>query len=347
MGLGTLTVIGLVSIGGFLIIAPSVKLALDLAPYIYSNTRCSARTGLIINKTKYDELLSASYGKESFAILEDTAYNYVVEHSKDFDTFSKELEKHISETYSWLQGVVPPQIESIIKALRKRFEIDDIKRAINNLKAGKPMGELNGIIDEELKLKLEGSADFMNFSSVMEETIFKSCFANKTIEDFAEINTKLDAFYYQHVLSELQKEKNTKPFQAFFDYWRCMIDIANIRMIIRKITGTIKEVDLIDGGYLSNSELQNLTELDQLENTLQSSRYKETLAGKTPLMLEQALFKQLLNEGREIGAKYNLMSGPVVKYIIQKEIEIRNLSVLIKLKLENFDKEEIEKLLIR
>lgn len=332
MEIGTLSVIGIAAAGSFIVMIPCIKLALELAPYIYSSTRVSARSGLILNN--YDELIATNYPKEIYAILEDTAYNYVVEHSNGFDSFSKQLEKDLFKTYCWLEKIVPKDIAPLIKALKMKFEISEIKEVINDLKSKKKVDELYCISDEDLKMEIEETNDFNSLKAIIQGTKYGSCFQKETT---SEINTALDSFYYRSVLAEINNYKDKKPFQAFLDYWRFMIDIINIRLTQRRINGS--SLSLIDGGYIEIKEFNAINDISQLENLLEQ---------KLNIQLsETELYKLLLKKAKEIGVKYNLTSGNLIKFIVQKEIENRNLNILLKLKTEKFPKEEIQKLIIK
>ena len=51
-------------VAGIAVIAPAVKQAMDMAPFIYANTRCSARTGALLTPANYNEILSSTSYRE-------------------------------------------------------------------------------------------------------------------------------------------------------------------------------------------------------------------------------------------------------------------------------------------
>lgn len=326
-------------------IIPAIKIAMEMAPFLYLNTKCSARAGLILQRKFYDELLSASYAKELYTLLEGSYYSYVVEHAKTFEDISKALDEDIYNTYKWLKMVVPDKFKPLMNAVKLKFEIEDMKELVNNLKLKMPIGELHHIEDEALKLKLENVRDFESLRAIMDSTPYGSFFSEKSVLDLTKINSSLDKYYYEKVLYEIKKI-DEKSVGAFNEYWRNVIDLINIRLTIRKIRSKKEDVEFIDGGAINLKELSGITDKSQLESTLGNSPYSQYFTEMDDFSIENAFYKFLKYQAGNLGAKFTLKDGSLVKYIIFKEIEIRNLNILLKLKQENIKQEEIQKYLV-
>lgn len=322
------------------VIAPAVKFAVDLSPFLYANTKCSARMGLLLQKKFYDELVSTSYVKELYTMLEDSCYSHVAEHAKDFSSLSRGLNNDLYQTYVWLKKSMPKEISPVIDAIKLKFEIEDLKRVINNLKRGKPVGELGYVDDEGLKLKLEDLKDFDSLAGVMETTIYKDAF----VGDASKLSLALDVFYHKYVLKAIEKVDNEKATAAFKEYWRNMIDLVNIRLVLRKIRSKKDDVELLAGGFLDLKDLTGINEVSQLESALANTLYSSFITDTTDFGIETGFYKFLKSQAGGIGAKYTLRSGTVVKYLMLKELEVRNLNIIFKLKEENFKSEDIQKL---
>ena len=155
-------VIGGSLLAGAIVIIPTVKMAIDMAPFIYANTRASARSGMILDKKKYSELVSSGSFKEMLVLLEDSYYSGLVEHGRDFTTLSKLLDEDLYSTFKWMENIVPKKLIGVIKAINQKFEIADIKSALNSIKRGEAVPELEHIRSETLKLSLQSAKDIQS-----------------------------------------------------------------------------------------------------------------------------------------------------------------------------------------
>lgn len=331
---------------GGIVVAPTVKMAVDVAPFLYTNTRCAAKSGMILQKKDYDSLVSAVSLREVFTLIEDTSYASVVEHGADFSKISTLLDKDLFETYNWLSGVMPDKIKPIFSAMMLKFEINQMKEVLNNIEEGKEQGELNYVIDPSLKLKLEGANDMNSFSAALEGTVYEEVFRGKEIKNAADVNTELDKFYLSHVMRVIDNIKDKAAAKPFRDYWKIMIDLANIRLTLRKIDSKDENVKLVSDGTLDESKLISANEMNQVEELLANTKYKEFITESDSFGIENAFFRFMKKQAGTFSAKFPLKGGPIIQFLINKEIEIRNLNVVVKLKSEDFKGEEISKVLV-
>lgn len=333
-------------IAAIAVIAPAVKQAMDMAPFLYANTRCSARTGKLLTTANYAELLSSNSYKEFYGLLEDTAYNSIVEHNKDFVSFSKAINENMYSDLEWLKRVVPEKVAPVIKALMLRFEINDIKELLNNIRVGAPEKEFHHISNDELRYKLQGAIDFESVISAVEGTKYEEIFNNSSLEEIEKLNTKLDRYYITHTFWAI-KNAPKGSVAAFLDLWRRNIDLFNVRMAYRKLLRGMEELELIDGGLLDIKSLEAVSDMTQFEAILRDSDYGELLGnGISSLDLETAFLKSMKNLSGLLNSRHPLQAGYVVRFIVLKEIEVRNLNTIAKLKEEHYPEEDIKKLIV-
>ncbi|MFH1590590.1 MAG: V-type ATPase subunit [archaeon] len=342
----TLTVIGVTTLGAAVAIAPSIKVSLDLAPYMYTNTRCSAKLGLILKPKTYNEIIAASTEREQMAILEDTYYGPIMEKADSPERISELMEKDLYDTYLWLKDVVPKNMRALIGVLVKRFEIADIKRILNAIRKGEDTPEPRYVGSEELRTMLLSVKDEQSLMGAFEGTEYQKIFSETDLKAVAIINSKLDLHYIASVRDFLAKEGQKEEVMAFKEYWKNTIDLANARLLLRAIASRKKDMDFISGGSLDATSLASVGDKNQFETLMNDSDYASAITSTEDSDVEMAFFRHLNTMGRQIAAKYSLKSGPVVRFIIQKELEIRNLNVLFKLKREGFDKDEISRFII-
>ena len=195
---------------------------------------------MLFQKKHYEEMISAGSFRETLAILENTGYSSAAEHGLDFEKFSKALDKHMDNTYSWFTRIVPDDLLNVVKAMQMKYEINEIKRIYNALKNGQDFGEVH-VKNYELRTRLEGVKDMQSFGAAFESTRYEKIFGMK-LEDYTQINTELDRFFITNTFRWVKKVKNKEAAGAFKDYWRVMIDIFNLRAVLRKIKSR-KEID--------------------------------------------------------------------------------------------------------
>lgn len=329
-------VIGFVIIIAGVVIAPTVKLAMDVAPYLYTNTRCSARAGRLLRRKEYETMLGSSSMREVFAFLEETSYRSLVEHSHSFAETSKLLEQDLRDTFVWLATVVPEQLQPVINAFLTRFEVAQLKEALNMLKRGERIGELPFIRDEQVRLKLSGVTDFASFCEALAGTPYEAVVGQGSLEKLAELTTALD----RHALISVQRAiaacKDTKAAEAFSAYWKRVIDLANLRIALRTAG---KSARYLEGGTIARATLEDVTEQNQLREVLEKSPYGTD-------NIELGVQRALKREAGIVNAKYPLKGGAVVRFIIDKELEVRNLNILLKLKSEGFSAEAVQQHLV-
>ncbi|MDD9953476.1 MAG: V-type ATPase subunit [Candidatus Woesearchaeota archaeon] len=331
-------VIGFVLVVSAVVVGPTVKMAVGVAPYLYTNTRCSAKSGLLLKRKTYDSLLASTYVKEVYAELEETSYSHVVEHANEFGGASVLLDKDLYETYTWLEDVMPEKIRPIITAMKMKFEVQQLKEAMNALADNERPGEMQYISNPNTRLKCEEASDINSLVTALEGTPYGDLVSGSAPA------TELDRHYLLSVMDAIDSCKDQKAAEPFREYWRRMIDFANIRVALRRMS---EDADLpfVQGGTIRVKKLQNVGDKNQLVELLQKTPYTVDVAS-AGIKLEQAFLQAISTEGARSSAKHPLKAGPVVNFLIQKELEVRNLNIILKLKAEGFKADEINDLLV-
>jgi len=158
--------------------------------------------------------------------------------------------------------------------------------------------------------------------------------------------TELDRYYMLTVLDAIDACSDRSAAEPFREYWRAVIDLANIRLTLRRIADGTEEMELIGGGMLPTEKLQGIVDKSQLAEVLQGTPYGNVDVQDAGTRLERGFLAAIGSVGSRANAKHPLKSGPVVNFIIQKELEVRNLNIILKLKGEGFKAEEINDLLV-
>lgn len=336
-------IVGMATLGALAVIIPTIGQSMKMQPYLYANTRCSARSGFLLKEKDYQDMAQVSYAKELFGVMENTQYKDIFERFNQFPQISEALEKNLFNTFEWIEEISPNKLQPLISLINKKFEIKEIKKILNHLKNHEDLSEIYFVSDSFLKIRLQEVRSFQDLVNAVSENFYADVFNEKDIEDLAEINTALDRKWLVEVLAEINRIGEAA--EAVKDYWMVMIDLFNIRLSMRKMEKEIN-VDFIVEGHLPIKDLESASDLNQLEAVFEKTCYKEYFSKESLLDLETCFYRHLRKHGKEINAKYTLTSGPIVQFMIEKELEIRNINLITKLKLNNFPKEKVERLVV-
>ncbi|MFC1800840.1 V-type ATPase subunit [Nanoarchaeota archaeon] len=336
-------VVGIGTLGALAVIVPTIGQALKMQPYLYANTRCSARSGFLLKDNNYAEMMQVTYPKELFALMEGTLYKDIFERHDNFQDISRQLEKNMFETFKWLEEIAPKKMTKLIHLINKRFEIKEIKKILNYFKSDEEISELDFIDDSFLKLKLQEVRTFPDLVTALDGTIYTELFAEKSEDDIPQLITLIDKMWMEEVLMEISK--NDQAADAVKDYWLTLVDLFNVRLAFRKLKNEI-DINFIYEGHIPVKELEGVGDMNQLEGVIEKTKYKDYFNKESYLDMEVSFFAYLRQLASDVNAKYTLTSGPIVRFMIEKELEIRNLNLILKLKLNNFPKEKIEKLVV-
>jgi len=167
----------------------------------------------------------------------------------------------------------------------------------------------------------------------------------------------------RYVIERLREAKVPKVArEARDEFVGRLVDIANIRNLIRMKTREIsldgyERLFLGEGREIAEWKFKDLfmtKNLDEVILGLEGTSYYDTIKqgyeeskrqGNTQI-LEISLDKMMLKSAREISTRNFPFLGPLLKFIVSRYFEIRNLKVIVKGIEENLPKDRIKPLLV-
>jgi len=176
--------------------------------------------------------------------------------------------------------------------------------------------------------------------------------------------TSLEMSLDKYVLGELWKNISIDGTEKdlFKEFVGTMIDIENLKMILKgKADGLSSEIIseyITDFGYeLAPWKLKELADAESIEgviSSLEGTKYASILTdnleefekAKTTYVFEKALDKYLVELGRRLSLRQPFGVGPIIGLITSKELEVRNLKIIIKGKIEGLPASQIRELLV-
>lgn len=346
------------------------KLKLGFYPYTY--VRTNVMRTLLINKEEYQKLLKMSLN-EITRYLQDSNYkneiNNLSTELKGPELLEIALNKNIKSSFEKLRRISPPELNILINKYLKRKDVEDVKTIMR----GKYTNTNKKVILNSLQGAGTYSLDFFNklleYDDLIEvlkhSNLFDFLNFSNPIKDFEEKNSlvsienKMDSLYFKEML-DFTKFLPVQG-QLFKNFLHQEIEVRNLLTLVRlkneKLDrNEIKNYLIFSGENEIDSKLIKLldTDLDNLMESLEKKDYSKILKNglnnlkeKNSLIdLEINFFKYLLEKSILMLHQNPLSIDVILGYMFAKEIEVRNLKILIKGKQLNLKEEFIENQLV-
>jgi len=327
---------------------------------------------MLLKKGEYQKLIKMSFN-EIARYLQDSIYK------KEIDSLATELSgaelleislnRNLQSSFEKLRRISPKELNILIDQYLKRKDIEDIKTILR----GKYTKTDNAKIIKSLQAAGTLSLDYLKklneFDNIVEILkkimIFNFQEFNDAVKEFEEknilspIENKLDSLYYIEIL-EFTK---TLPIQGalYKDFLLQEIEIKNLITLIRLKRENLEKKEIKKYLFFSgnrefdkkilkllNVDIENFVKIigskdygKILEEGLKNLKEKNSL-----ISLEIGLYKYLLNKSILLQHQHPLSIDIILGYMFAKEIEVRNLKILIKGKQLGLDENFIERQLV-
>lgn len=352
-----------------IVVITTIKPVLNMFPYTYPNARVRARTGRLFTEKEFSEIVESEDIEEVKNYLRG-----IPDYAKYIDKYplEKALDTQLAETYDLIARITPDNSKEVFKFLLKQWDIRNIKSIIIAKEAGLnnqdtldlivPFGELSDKLDNlieadnvtEVLNGLEGT----EYPKILEDAIpiYNETGLLLPLED------ALDKYLLRNLLrsSATPEDDNTS---LLHNYVGTMVDVANIKMIIRAKADNLKyddvETYMIDDGYqIREWKLKELMEAEDvagvisgLEGTDYSSMLSDAMTAynETHSMasFENSLDNHIVKTAKTISLKNQFGIGPMIGFLSRKENEIKNLKIIARGKREKgFSPSMIKEMLI-
>ena len=347
------------------------KIRLGFYPYTY--VRTAVMRTLLISKEEYPKLLKMSFN-EITRYLQDSIYK------KEIDSLATELSgpelleialnRNLATSFEKLRRISPEELNVLIDHYLKRKDVEDIKTilrgkytkmdkksVINSLQAAGTLSLdfLKKLIEFETMEKILQNIkifDFTNFKEAIKE------FEEKNI--LAPIENSLDKAYYKEIL-EFTKELPIEG-KLFKDFLIQEIEIKNLLTLIRLKRENLNKNEIqkylfFSGDREAGKDLNKLLSVDNIEDitkkvgkkdykNILEEGFKNLSETNSLISLETELYKYLLDRCILLLHQHPLSVDVILGYMFAKEIEVRNLRILIKGKQLGLKEDFIEKQLV-
>jgi len=339
------------------------KVLISITNFTFPNAKLRARGNPFIKKDVLKSLVDSSNINEVFSKIREEDYELPKEGTEDLPTIEKKLEENVIESIKKTYMSVPTNFKPFVNTWLMKFDLKMVKRAMKAIsrdmgkeKLDKKLSPVK-TIDEETLEEIKSARNMQELIAILKETKFGEALKGKEkVDDFFDIDVELDNFLFKELrkaVNQVEGEERSTVRYFFGKY----TDILNLKIIFRGLREDIEEEKLKEsllpsGRELEDWKLENMVETTSLDEALielEGTSYDDLREGKSAASyfdLEKKLDEKLLIAVSEIYSQEILTVGPLLKFLIAKEMELRNLKILIKGVKENMGPEKISDLMI-
>lgn len=338
---------------------------IGLRTYPYINTRVRVMKSQMIKKEEYDRLIKMS-PDEITKFMSDSVYKKEIDELamkfRGVDLIEAALNLNASRSFNKLIKISSKEVEMLIREYLRRYDIYNLKTILRGKftntadekikKLFVPAGDLD-INALEMLLKKEGCKEIIISSKVvkMNKEIIESINEYEKTKSLSMVENAIDRSYY-NTLIELS-HKMPKQGKYIREFIKTEIDNMNITILFRLIRENTPKKYIVDKivfgsekikreKLLKLAESKNHNELYEglvgtgydivLENCMDDVNNKNELSS-----IEIALEKHWLKQAYLMLHQHPLSIGPILGYMVGKDIEIRNLRMLVRAKTVDLD----------
>lgn len=346
---------------------------IKLGFYPYTYVRTSVMKSLLFKKEDYGKMLKMSFS-EIAKFLQDSHYKKEInalatEHS-GADLIELALNRNLAMSFKKLIRIAPYELGLLIREYAKRKDIEDIKTILR--------GRLTNA-DEKLianSITAAGAFSYDFLLSLLKKDSIEEILKSSKIADFSLLNNglkglkeknslvgienALDRHYYSHLMQF--SKMLPKEGDLFRKFLQREVEILNILTMLRLKKAklgkdAIKDFIIPSGDRLADSKiiaLSDVDDLDELSKSLEKTEYSAIIAkgivdfkkNDSLIALEAELYKYLLRQSILLLHQHPLSIDVILGYMFAKDIEVRNLKIIVKGKQLGLSEQFIESQLV-
>ena len=347
----------------------------EIDPFAYVNARVRSMESRLLKDHKINELIESAGTTELIGFLEDTDYgpylSEVMGQSEDPVIVEKALDIHLAHVYQTLANISPDGARKILKLLEKKFDVKNIKTLLRAKYVGLDAEETFklliplGTIPESKLRELSETKAIEEIVSALEGTGYSSVHSEGLTQyeqngKLTTLEMSLDKLILENLWKNVSVDGTEKD--LFKEFIGTMIDIENLKIILKgKADGlsseAISNYTTSKGYELASWKLKELADVESIEgviSSLEGTKYAPLMTEnleefekvKSVYVFEKALDSYLVKMGKKLSLRQPFGIGPIIGLITSKELEIRNLKIIIKGKIEGLSASEIREILV-
>jgi V/A-type H+/Na+-transporting ATPase subunit C len=338
--------------------------------YLYVNAKVMAKEGKFLSSHKWDDLWGCASTGEIVSLLEGTDYFPYLSEGSLNDAI--ELEKAVLEEYSdsgrEIANIIPKGAQQLKDFILRKWDIINLRSIMRGIHGGFGKEQImdslleGGEIGSNLLSSLADAEGMEDFVALLENTPYSSL--SESMPKYNEtknlyfLESTIDKIYWTYLWQTTVKSNRIKEFKEYIE--RC-VEAQNLKIILRAKSNkmTLEEIHafLIPECPLLHEILPVFDEenISGIIALLEGTAYFEPLTSVeqeyedtgSVLFFEDMLDKLVTKKADDIRKKKPFGAGPLIGFLISKDVEIQNLLAVIRATGVDLDRESIRELLMR
>jgi len=338
--------------------------------YAFISAYLKGEEAKMLSSDNLNTLLKAENTQDVIDSIRETDIGSYLE-GLDINTFEdvdERLWKYFNDCLTrivWFQNV-PNDSRKLLRAYTYRYDILNIKTALQNILSGVktkgiPAGIVydNGSLDELVNaenldevISILNTAGLGEYSNALERYRVEEGFRREVLTD-----TAMEDIYYKNLIGMTGRLKDGAVLSRVF---QTSLDMTNLQIILRAV---VNESDsdasgqTIGGGYLLGDDLirdmlaSKLQDIPaRLDYPLYRTAIEEIIAGYEKdgdiSIINESIEKLKFTIIKEILSPKIMSPAVMIWYVILKEIEVRNVRLILKAVMDTIQLEEIRDYLV-
>lgn len=314
------------------------KVRLHFSSYMYA--RLAAMKGQLFRKADYDRLLKMGYN-ESLRFLEDSAYGEDIKKYYDavvgIQSIERALNSHLLTTIKKVHRISDDSYGQFLSTYLLRYDLENIKLVLRSKLTNY---DISNLLFPCVNFKNDFIEDLQKKSNIFEVAECLSFFKGRTFKNLNEIEEALDRYYIKELYQFAQRVRGEEGLIKNFILQE--LEAHNIKLLLRE-----ENADLMYPTELI-LKLQKIKGLDKKIGLLRKEKIVSVVPNDEDLMLkiEIDLDVNLIKKQSKLLHKYPLSSLWIIGFLFAKEIEVRNLKMILKAKKFELGEKYLDKLLV-
>ena len=338
--------------------------------YAFISAYLKAQEARLVTSEHIDRLATAPNIRDALAAVRETDVGSYLEEVpvNSFDDLDEYLWRYLAQRFAYIQSfkLLPQDVHKTLRAYIVKYDILNIKAALRGLLASKkakmiPLGVIhsNGLLDglsaaENVDdiIRILSKCGLENYAPALEKHKMDKGSKPKVL-----VEATLDGQYYASMLNVARKTQDGAVLTRALGL---MIDLANLQIVLRAIIGGIgleAAGCTIAGGYRitdkTANELLSLRIAD-IPDRLEDSQYHDIASEvsasydrtKSITAVDEIVDKHKFRMLKEVLSPRVLSPLVMAWYLVLKEVEIRNLRLVLKAIVDGMPVQDIKNYLV-
>src|SRR3989344_909904 len=321
------------------------KLRLGFYPYAFA--RVSVMKSDLITCEMWEQYLKMG-PQEILRSIVDKSYKEISEVANTKDTAALEmaLNKSMMNSFRKLHRISDEKLQKVIELYAQRYDIENVKTIIRGKIAGIPSADVEQLLLPSLNyphsffielMKKETPQDILDTASFSVET--------RTLRELSDFEHALDTYYMKMLLAF--SDALCGQGKAFSNFITTEVMHLNLKIIMRSLREGKPSDELLIQPTSDVLSFAGSSSIEEFARALHKKNIIETMpSGEIYADLEIALDNALLRKESLLIHQHPLTVNVMLGFMLLKEIEVKNLKIVLKGKLFGLHSQDIERLVI-